>query len=189
MRNFLQRTARLLSGLACKEPSFKLRGHHFEITRDSVFGDSENISFGNYVYIGPEAYFWGVGGITLDDHVIIGPRVTIVSSNHRYEGAEAIPYDGTTILGPVRICSHVWVGAGTLIVPSVPVGEGAVIAMGSVVTKNVPPCMVVGGNPAVIIKERDREAYERLKRESRFYLEMKARGEITWRKVFEDEIR
>jgi len=49
--------------------------------------------------------------------------------------------------------------------------------------------MVVGGNPAVIIKERDREAYERLKRESRFYLEMKARGEITWRKVFEDEIR
>lgn len=187
MGRFLLTGSRLLARLAWKEPSFKKRGHHVEITKDSVFGDAENISLGNYVYIGPEAYFWGVGGITIDDNVVIGPRVTILSSNHRYEGAEAIPYDGTTLLGPVRIFSHVWIGACSLVVPSVSIGEGSVIAMGSVVTKDVPPCAVVGGNPAVIIKYREREAYERLKREGKFYLEMKAKGQITWRKVYEHE--
>jgi maltose O-acetyltransferase len=187
MRRILLKGSGLLAGLAWKEPAFKRRGHHVEITRDSVFGDCDNISLGNYVYIGPEAYFWGVGGITIDDHVIIGPRVTILSSNHRYEGAEAIPYDGTTILGPVRICSHVWVGACALIVPAVCIGEGSVIAMGSVVTKDVPSCAVVGGNPATIIKYRDRDLFERLKREGKFYLEMKAKGTITRRTILEDE--
>jgi len=188
MRGLFLKGSRLLARLAWREPAFRKRGHHVEITRDSIFGDSENISIGDHVYIGPEAYFWGNGGITIEDHVIIGPRVTVLSSSHRYEGAEAIPYDGTTLLGPVRFCSHIWVGACSVIVPSVTIGEGAVVAMGSVVTKDVPPCAVVGGNPAEVIKYRDNETFEKLKRDGKFYLEMKTRGEITWKKVMEDEL-
>ncbi len=187
MRKLLLRGSRFLTRLAWREPAFKDKGHNVEITRDSIFGDSENISIGNYVYIGPEAYFWGVGGIRIDDHVIVGPRVTILSSNHRYEGADMLPYDGTTILGPVHISSHVWVGACSIIVPSVTIGEGSVIAMGSVVTKDVPPCAIVGGNPAEVIKYRDKDHFERLKAEGKFYLEMKARGQVAWRKIHEDE--
>ena len=188
MRGMFLRGSRFLARLAWREPAFRSRGKHVEITRDSIFGDSENISLGNYVYIGPEAYFWGSGGITIENNVIIGPRVTVLSSSHRYEGAETIPYDGTTLLGPVHFSSHVWVGACSTIVPSVTIGEGAVIAMGSVVTRDVPSCAVVGGNPADVLKYRDREAFEQLKREGKFYLEMKARGEITWKKVMEDEL-
>jgi maltose O-acetyltransferase len=187
MRKLLLRGSRFLADLAWREPAFKTRGNHVEITRDSVFGDSDQISIGDYVYIGPEAYFWGAGGLRIDDHVIIGPRVTIMTSNHRYEGAEMIPYDGTTIMAPVHICSHVWIGGCSIIVPSVTIGEGAVVAMGSVVTRDVPRCAVVGGNPAEVIKKRDREEFERLKSEGQFYLEKKASGMIDRKMVTEDE--
>jgi hypothetical protein len=72
MRGWLLRGSRLLAGLARGEPTFKDVGHHVEVTSDSVFGDSENISLGSYVYIGPEAYFWGSGGIRVD-HVLQPP--------------------------------------------------------------------------------------------------------------------
>jgi len=187
MRELLLKGSRFLANLAWREPTFESRGRHVEITRDSVFGDSDRISIGDYVYIGPGAYFWGTGGLRIDDHVIIGPRVTIMTSNHRYEGAEMIPYDGTTILAPVRICSHVWIGACSIIVPSVTVGEGAVIAMGSVVTRDVPECAIVGGNPAEVLKVRNRDEFERLKSEGQFYLEKKAGGRIDRRMVTRDE--
>ena len=60
-----------------------------------------------------------------------------------------------------------------LIIPGVTIGEGSVVGAGSVVTKNVPPGSVVGGNPAKIINQRDMEQYERMKREKKFYLTRK----------------
>ena len=88
-----------------------------------------------------------------------------------------------TILRPVRICQNVWVGANTLVAPGVTVHEGAVVAMGSVLTKDVPAGAIVGGNPAKVIKYRDMERYERLKAEGKFYLKLKSEGEMTWERV------
>ena len=94
----------------------------------------------------------------------------IFSSNHNYYSPEALPYDKKTICSPVKIEDNVWIGARACIVPGITIGEGAVVAMGSVVTKNVPPCAVVGGNPAKIIKYRDIEKYNQLKSVNKFTL-------------------
>ena len=111
--------------------------------------------------------------ITIGDNVSFSPHVHIHTSNHRYEDGEAIPYDGVTYLKPVRIESHCWIGANVLICPGVTVGEGSVVEMGSVVTRDVAPLTVVGGNPAKPIKERDRDHFERLKSQGRFQMQLK----------------
>lgn len=157
---------------------FKRVGKYVEITGDSTFLQPDTIEIGNYVHIGPEALFWGSGGVVIEDYVIIGPRITVVSSNHNYENAEAIPYDEKGLLEKVKICSHTYIGGFVKIVPGVTINEGAVVAMGSVVTKDVPKCAVVGGNPAKIIKYRDINRYEQLKNEEKFYLKLKKEGKI-----------
>ena len=164
-------------------PRFGSRGENVQLPADAEFGEPENLFFGKNIYLGPGASLWATGTITIEDNVIFGPRVTIHSSNHRYEGGEALPYDGVTILRPVRICQNVWVGANTLVAPGVTVHEGAVVAMGSVLTKDVPAGAIVGGNPAKVIKYRDMERYERLKAEGKFYLKLKSEGEMTWERV------
>ncbi|MBW6518665.1 MAG: acyltransferase [ANME-2 cluster archaeon] len=163
---------------------FKRIGRYVEITGDSVFMEPHTIEIGNYVHIGPGALFWGTGGVIIDDYVIIGPKVAIISANHNYENAESIPYDGVVILKKIRICSHTWIGGFVKIVPGVTINEGAVVAMGSVVTKDVPKCAVVGGNPARILKYRNIEEYEKLKRDERFYLKLKNEGRINLKLVY-----
>ena len=63
----------------------------------------------------------------------------------------------------------VWLGTNVTIVPGVRIGEGAVVAAGSVVTKNVPSGAVVGGNPAVVIKFRDMEHFSKLKKDKSYF--------------------
>src|SRR5690606_8511807 len=129
-----------------------------------TFFSSENIEIGNHVYIGPEAYIFAQGGLLIDDGTIIGPRVTILTSNHNFDSLDLqrVPYDGKNRLKQVTICKNVWIGANVSRVPGVTIGEGSVIAMGSVVTKDVRPYTVVGGNPAVVIKYRDIDKYTQL---------------------------
>lgn len=155
-------------------------GNNVEITINSIFGNPENIKIADHVYIGPDAYIWAVGGLEIEENVIIGPRITIHTSNHRYENSEMLPYDGTSVLKPVKIERNVWIGSNVLVCPGVRIGEGAVVAMGSVVTKDVPPCAVVGGNPAQIIKYRDIDHYKKLVEHKQFYFKLKAEGKIKW---------
>lgn len=58
-----------------------------------------------------------------------------------------------TGMAPIRICRGAWIGARAMILKGVTIGEGAVVAMGSVVTRDVPPRTIVGGNPARVIRE------------------------------------
>lgn len=166
-----------------KNTVFGSIGDNVIISDGIEFGEPEKIFLGSDIYIGPGASFWATGGLKIDDNVIFGPKVTIHTSNHRYEGADSLPYDGVTILRPVRICANVWVGANSLIAPGVKINEGAVIAMGAVVTKEVPAGAIVGGNPAKILKYRDMVRYEKLKNEDKFYLKLKSSGKMTWDKI------
>lgn len=135
----------------------------------------ERISFGGHVYIGPHSYWSAKGGITLGNNVIFGPKTSIWTYNHDYNSPLSIPYGGEDVLKPVVVGDHVWVGLGAVIMPGVTIGEGAIVGAGAVVTRDVPPCAIVGGNPAKVIATRDQEAYRKLKENKAFYLEIKRR--------------
>lgn len=99
----------------------------------------------------------------------------IQTQNHNYNSLdlESIPYDSRNFLKKVVIEENVWIGMDVKICPGVTIGEGSVIGMGSVVTKDVPKYAIVGGNPAKILKYRDENQYLELKRKDKIYLKEK----------------
>jgi acetyltransferase-like isoleucine patch superfamily enzyme len=109
-----------------------------------------------------------MGGVVIGDYFHTGKGLTIFTSNHDYDQGEKIPYGDKAVLREVVIGNWVWCGANVTIVPGVHIGDGAVIGSGAVVTKDVPECAVVGGNPAKIIKYRDKEHFYKLKEEHKF---------------------
>lgn len=111
------------------------------------FGRSTTL--GKNVFINHACSFLDIGGIIIEDDVLIGPRVNITSENHPLD-----PSDRKALIPkPVHIQRNAWIGAGATILPGVTVGENAVVAAGAVVSRDVPPNAVVAGIPARIIKE------------------------------------
>lgn len=108
-----------------------------------------HISLGKRVFINHACSFLDLGGITIEDDVLIGPRVNITSENHPTKVATR----KTLVPAAVLIKRNAWIGAGATILPGVTVGENAVVAAGAVVTKDVPANTVVGGIPAKVLKE------------------------------------
>jgi maltose O-acetyltransferase len=139
-----------------KKPDFKRVGSGSIIKSGSFFGASK-VSLDKDVYVGPGAFWYGHGGIKIGKNVIIGPKSTIWTVNHNYNSETSLPYDEIDLHREVLIEDHVWIGVNVLINPGVIIGEGAVIAMGSVVTKNIEPLAIVGGNPAKVLKFRDKK--------------------------------
>lgn len=107
------------------------------------------VKVGKNVFINHNCTMMSAGGIEIGDDVQIGPQVTITTTNHDFDDRY------TLICKPVRIHNNVWIGAGALILPGVTIGENAVIAGGAVVTRDVEPNVVVGGNPARVLKRLD----------------------------------
>lgn len=138
----------------------------------------DNIRIGKYVYINRGCRLNGMGGIIIGNNVIIGPDVLLWSADHNYDSDKFIPYDSEVIKKEIIIEDNVWIGAHAKILPGVKIEEGAIIGLGAVVTKNVPRCAIVGGNPAKIIKFRDMEKYDRLKQEGKLYLKYKYEKKI-----------
>lgn len=110
----------------------------------------------------------GGGKVHFGNYFHSGIECMIITQNHNYEG-EKIPYDNTYVYKDVMIGDCVWFGNRVTITGNVNIGEGAIIAAGSVVCKDVPPLAIVGGNPAKIIKYRDEKRYYKLKSEGKFY--------------------
>jgi acetyltransferase-like isoleucine patch superfamily enzyme len=117
----------------------------------------ERLALGNHISIGRECYLQARGGITIGDHSILGSRVVVMSHNHDFLTPTSLPYDEDEILRPVIVGQYVWVGMGSMICPGSTVGDAAVVLMGSVVTKDVPPMAIVSGNPAVVVGSRDED--------------------------------
>jgi acetyltransferase-like isoleucine patch superfamily enzyme len=93
--------------------------------------------------------FYDLGGLDIADDVMIGPNVSIITSGHPIEPSRRREF---TTAKPIVIERNVWIAAGATIIGGVTVGENSVVAAGSVVTKNVPPNTLVGGNPARVIR-------------------------------------
>lgn len=106
----------------------------------------KQITLGKNIFINHSLTCMSAGGITIDDEVRIGPQVTMVTTNHDFDERDTLCCKG------IHIKRNVWIGARVTIMPGVTIGENAIIAGGAVVTKDVAPNTIVGGNPARVIK-------------------------------------
>ena len=105
-----------------------------------------NASFGERVFINQGCFFLDLGGISLGDRVLIGPRVTLSTAGHPVELEDR--YDFLTH-APIVIEDDVWIGAAATIAPGVTIGRGSVVGAGTVVARDVPPMSVVTGTSLV----------------------------------------
>jgi acetyltransferase-like isoleucine patch superfamily enzyme len=108
----------------------------------------KNTRIGRNVFINFDCVFLDLGGITIEDGVLIAPKVSLLSEGHPVSPNER----QSLVPGHIHIKKNAWIGAGATILPGVTVGENAVVAAGAVVSKDVPANTVVGGVPAKIIK-------------------------------------
>ncbi len=108
------------------------------------------------------------GGVKIGSYFHSGTNVKIMLGSHDYDHGDKIPYGATYTRKQVVIDDFVWLGSDVIISGNVHIGEGAIVAIGSVVVKDVPRCAIVGGNPAKVIKYRDIEHFEKLKAEGKF---------------------
>ena len=110
----------------------------------------------------------GFGSVKIGNHFHSGTNVKIMLGSHDYDNGDKIPYGSGHTHKEVVIEDFVWLGSDVTISGNVHMGEGASVAIGSVVVKDVPRCAIVGGNPAKVIKYRDIEHFEKLKAEGKY---------------------
>lgn len=108
----------------------------------------KNTKIGKNVFINFDCVLLDLGGITIEDNVLIAPKVSLLSEGHPIN-----PSDRQSLVpGHIHIKKNVWIGAGATILPGVTIGENSVVAAGAVVSKDVHANTIVGGIPAKFIK-------------------------------------
>jgi acetyltransferase-like isoleucine patch superfamily enzyme len=141
-------------------------GCHTRIRGELVtFAHGGQITIGDWCYVGEGARIWSAASIAIGDRVLIAHSVNIfdnlthpIRAAERHEQTQQIYQSGhprqiSLDESPVRICDDAWIGAGAFVLRGVTVREGAIVAAGAVVTKDVPPYTMVAGNPATILRE------------------------------------
>lgn len=108
----------------------------------------KNTIIGKHVFINFDCVFLDLGGITIEENVLIAPKVSLLTEKHPL----AVEQRQDLVTAPIHIKKGAWVGANATILPGVTIGENAVIAAGAVVSEDVPDNVIVGGIPAKIIK-------------------------------------
>jgi len=145
-------------------------GNHCVLGCSLYARNGGKIRIGNNTYIGPNTSIQAKESIIIDDNVIVANNVIILDNNNHpvnpkmrlimsscknymsdnlwtWENAES---------KPVHICENVWIGRDARILKGVTIGKGSVIALGAIVTHNVPEYSIVAGNPAKIVKSNIR---------------------------------
>ncbi len=106
-----------------------------------------NTKIGKGVFINFDCTFLDLGGITIEDNVMLAPKVSLLSKGH----PTALNNRQTLTTGKILIKQNAWIGAGATILQGVTIGQNSVVAAGAVVTKDVADNTIVGGIPARVI--------------------------------------
>lgn len=110
-----------------------------------------NISVGENFYANFDCVILDVCRVTIGDNCFMAPGVHIYTATHPIDAVERI--SGVEYGKPVTIGHNVWIGGRAIINPGVTIGDNVIVGSGAVVTKNVPSNVIVGGNPAKVIRE------------------------------------
>lgn len=116
-----------------------------------ALGNGARIYIGDSTYVGESSLVLAVKEVRIGSGCAISMHVVMMDTSSHPIGLEGEPLE--TKIGPIEIGNHVWIGSRAVILKGVKVGEGAIIANNAVVTRDVPPKALVGGNPARIIRE------------------------------------
>lgn len=153
---FLYITNKIIANL----PSWRLRKFWYKLIRIKI-GKRSNIDMNCYLmchgdlligedtHINQSCFIDGRGGLIIGNNVSISHYVKLVTGSHK---VNSLTFEGD--FRPIVIEDYCWIGIGSIILNNVIIGEGAVVAAGSVVTKNVDPYTIVGGVPAKPIGKR-----------------------------------
>ena len=114
----------------------------------------DRIKMGKNVMINSNLLAMARGGITIEDDVQIAANVQLLTNNHDSYERMVLPCK------PILIKKGAWIGAGATILPGICIGEHAIVGAASVVTKDVPDCAVVVGNPAKVVKMLEVERFK-----------------------------
>ena len=134
---------------------------------------NDRVKINNNTYLGNNIGLNGLiirekGKVSFGNNISIAKGCLILTGNHNYKG-ELLPYDYTDIYRDVIIEDNVWIGQNVTILGGVTIGEGAIIQAGSTVVSNIESLSIAGGAPAKVFNLRDKEEYEKMKNEKRFY--------------------
>ena len=113
----------------------------------SDFG--KHITFGKDIFINQNVTFVDLGGITIEDQVLIGPGSSLITVNHLIAPKKR---RGIKV-EPILIKKNAWLGANVTVLPGVTIGENAIVAADSTVTKDVPDNVIVVGSPAKVVRK------------------------------------
>lgn len=133
-------------------------GRRCRIEVNGVF-DEPAIVFGENVNIGDDVRIAAAEKIQIGNNVLIGSKVLIIDNSHGvYKGEnqdspDTPPNQRSIYTSPIMIGNNVWIGESAIIQMGVTIGDGAIIAANSVVTKDVPAEVIVGGTPAKMLKK------------------------------------
>ena len=115
------------------------------------FGPQVNL--GKNIYINKNVNMVSLGGVNIEDNVLIGPKAIIISINHDQNEKNR----RNLIPKSVHLKKNSWIGAGAIVLLGITIGKNSIVGAGSVVTKDVPDNAVVVGNPAKVIKKLENE--------------------------------
>ena len=136
-------------------PGWVLRraGPGFYCGTGAFFRGGEDIRIGRNVFFGLGVHI--SAPCEIGDDVLFASRVAIVGGDHRFDlPGVAMNASGRAEVRPVVVDTEAWVGHGAILMSGIRVGRGAIVAAGSVVTKDVPPCEIWGGVPARCLRPR-----------------------------------
>lgn len=146
-----------------KRSDFASCGTGVYVSPGVKFYTPERVTIGNDVYFGPNCSVFGYGGVSIQNDVVFGERVTIMASNHDYDGpnVNSIPFGDGHISRPVTIGRGSWLGSHVIVRPGATIGKFVVVGAGSVIGGHAEDFGIYVGNPAKLLsmrKNRDIES-------------------------------
>lgn len=150
-----------LRGLLCRLMVNKC-GRNVNIERGAQFG--YNLEIGDNSGLGIDATVITAGGIIIGNNVMMGPDVVILTQDHGHDDATKPMIGQGYVKAPIIIEDDVWIGTRAIVLSGIRIGKSAIVGAGAVVTKDVPPFTIVGGNPAKVLKTRDTVRVQEKKR-------------------------